>query len=99
MRANFVCVMLLFNGEELVEYNPPSQPMLQDVWLEHPNMQMMAARDQEGIANGPIFICYKIPEFFEKSPLPKAEKHHIYQVTLCLQNDTTNTNCAYIESE
>jgi hypothetical protein len=47
---------LLFNGQELVEYNPPSQPMLQDVWLEHPNMQMMAARDKEGKAEG-LFLA------------------------------------------
>jgi hypothetical protein len=47
---------LLLNGQELVEYNPPSQPMLQDVWLGHPNMQMMAARDQEGSAEG-LFLA------------------------------------------
>jgi len=47
---------LLFNGQELVEYNPPSQPMLQDVWLGHPNMQMMASRDQEGSAEG-LFLA------------------------------------------
>ncbi len=46
---------LLFNGQELVEYNPSSQPMLKDVWLGHPNMQMMAARDKEGSAEG-IFL-------------------------------------------
>jgi hypothetical protein len=47
---------LLFNGQELVEYVPPSQPMLQNVWLGHPNMQMMAARDQEGSAEG-LFLA------------------------------------------
>lgn len=30
--------------------------MLQDVWLGHPNMQMMAARDQEGSAEG-LFLA------------------------------------------
>jgi len=34
-----------------------------------------------------------------KSPLSGAEKHHNFQVTLCLQNDTTNVDFAYIESE
>jgi len=46
---------LLFNGQELVEYNPSSQPMLRDVWLGHPNMQMMAARDRQGSA-GCLFL-------------------------------------------
>ena len=43
---------LLFNGQELIEHNPPSQPMLQDMWLGHPDIQMMAARDQKGGAEG-----------------------------------------------
>jgi hypothetical protein len=47
---------LLLNGHELVKYDPPSQPMLQDVWLGHPNMQMMAARDQQGTAEG-LFLA------------------------------------------
>ncbi len=47
---------LLFNGQELVEYNPSSPPMLQDVWLGHPNMQMMAARDKEGRVEG-LFLA------------------------------------------
>jgi hypothetical protein len=47
---------LLFNGHELVEHNPPSQPMLQDMWLGHPNIQMMAARDQKGKAEG-LFLA------------------------------------------
>jgi hypothetical protein len=29
-------------------------------------------------------------EFFKKSFLSEAEKHPDFQVTLCLQNDTTN---------
>jgi len=47
---------LLSNVRELVENDPPSQPMLQDVWLGHPNMQMMAARDQERSAEG-LFLA------------------------------------------
>jgi hypothetical protein len=31
-----------------------------------------------------------MPEFFEKSPLSEAEKHPDFQVTVCLQNVTTN---------
>jgi len=34
-----------------------------------------------------------------KSPLSGAEKHTDFQVTLCLQNVTTNVDFAYIESE
>jgi hypothetical protein len=41
----------------------------------------------------------KMPEFFEKSPLSRARKHHIFQVTSCLQNVSTNVDFAYIESE
>ena len=50
-----------------------------------------------------LFICYannlanlsirkssKMPEFFEKSPLSGAGKHSDFQVTSCLQNDTTD---------
>ncbi len=54
---------------------------------------------QDTFKKGPIFIIYKIPEFFEKSPLSGAEKSPDFQVTLCLQNDTTNVDFAYIESE
>ncbi len=31
---------------------------------------------------GPIFISFKMPEFFEKSPLSGAGKHHNFQATL-----------------
>jgi hypothetical protein len=44
-------------------------------------------------------MSYKMPEFFKKSPLSGAQKHPDFQVTLCLQNDTTNVNFAYIKSE
>jgi len=44
-----------------------------------------------------------MPEFFEMSHLSGAGKHPDFQVTdfqvtLCLQNVTTNPNFAYIES-
>ncbi len=41
----------------------------------------------------------KITEFFEKSPLSGAGKHHNFQVTLCHHFDTTNVDFAQIESE
>ena len=41
----------------------------------------------------------KIPEFSKKSPLSGAEKHPDFQVTSCLQNDTTDGDFAYTESE
>ena len=40
-----------------------------------------------------------MPEFLEKSPLSGAGKHRDFQVTLCLQNVSTNVDFAYIESE
>jgi len=43
--------------------------------------------------------CKKIPEFFKKSPLSKAEKHPDFQVTSCHHFDTTYANFAYTESE
>jgi hypothetical protein len=49
--------------------------------------------------NGPIFVSCKIPEFFKKSPLSKAEKHPDFQVTSCHQNVSTNVDFAYIKSE
>ena len=42
---------------------------------------------------------YKMPEFFEISPLSEAGKNHNFQVTSCHQNDTINVDFAYIESE
>ena len=41
----------------------------------------------------------KMPEFLKMSPHSAAKKHPDFQVTLCLQNDTTYANFAYIESE
>jgi len=41
----------------------------------------------------------KMPEFFEMSLLSEARKHHNFQVTVCLQNVSTNVDFAYIESE
>jgi hypothetical protein len=40
-----------------------------------------------------------MPEFFEKPPLSRAEKRPDFQVTSCHQNDTTNVDFAYTESE
>jgi len=45
------------------------------------------------------YCSAKISEFFEKSPLSEAEKHHIFPVTSCHQNDTTNADFAYSKSE
>jgi len=49
--------------------------------------------------NDPIFLSCKIPEFFEKLLLSGSEKHSDFQVTLCLQNVSTNVDFANIESE
>jgi hypothetical protein len=43
--------------------------------------------------------CKKTPEFLEESTLSGAKKHPDFQVTLCLQNVSTNVDFAYIESE
>jgi len=48
---------------------------------------------------GTFPTSYKTSEFFEKSPLSEAGKHPDFQVTLCLQNVSTNVDFAYIESE
>ena len=40
-----------------------------------------------------------MPEFFENTPLSEIGKHHIFQVTACFQNVSTNVDFAYIESE
>jgi hypothetical protein len=51
-------------------------------------------------AKMPLFSrVVKIPEFFKKSPHSRAEKHPDFQVTSCHQNDTTNDDFAYIESD
>ena len=42
---------------------------------------------------------FKMPEFFEKSPLSGAEKHPEFQVTSCYHFVSTNVDFAYIESE
>jgi len=41
----------------------------------------------------------KMPEFFKKSPLSGAEKHHNFQVTSCHQNVSTNVDFTYTKSE
>jgi hypothetical protein len=38
-------------------------------------------------------------ELYPNSPLSKAEKHPNFRVTACHQNDTTNVDFAYTESE
>lgn len=43
---------LLFNGPGLAQIKQPTPPLLRDVWLSHPDMQMMAVRDQEGSTRG-----------------------------------------------
>ena len=40
-----------------------------------------------------------VQSLFNKSPLSGAGKHHNFQVTLCLQNVSTNVNFEYVESE
>jgi hypothetical protein len=47
---------LLFNAQELAVYRPASAPLVRDVWLGHPNMQMMAARDRAGSTQG-LFLA------------------------------------------
>ncbi len=49
--------------------------------------------------NDPIFMHRKMLEFFEKSPVSRAEKHPDFQVTSCRHFVTTNVDFAYIESE
>jgi len=39
---------------------------------------------------GFFFASYKMPEFFNKSPFSKAEKHHNFKVTLWHHFDTTS---------
>jgi hypothetical protein len=43
--------------------------------------------------------CKKILKIFKKSLLSEVEKHPNFQVTSCHQNDTTNVDFAYVESE
>jgi len=50
-------------------------------------------------SNTLIFIRYKMPEFFEKSPLSGSEKYPNFQVTSSYYFVTTNVDFVYIESE
>ena len=68
-------------------------------WPVPPDNQKHAEPCTKHSQNGPIFISFKMPEFFKMSPLSGAEKHHNFQVTLCLHFVTTNANFAYIKSE
>jgi hypothetical protein len=47
---------LLLNGTTLTADDPPTRPMVQDMWLAHPTIQMMAARDHKGSAEG-LFVA------------------------------------------
>lgn len=47
---------LLFNGNDMVTFRAQSHPMIRDMWLGHPNMQMMSARDQAGSTKG-LFVA------------------------------------------
>lgn len=47
---------LLFNAQEMAAHNPPAPPLVADMWLEHPNMQMMAGRDRAGSTRG-LFVA------------------------------------------
>ena len=68
--------------------------------LEQLHQQIIVDRPRpKHSQNSPIFDSYKMPEFFEKSPLSGAEKYLDFQVTLCHHFDTTNVNFAYIKSE
>ena len=42
------------------------------------------------LPSGPIFLSCKVPEFFEMSPLSGTGKHPDFQVTVCLQNVSTD---------
>jgi len=68
--------------------------------LDQLHQQIIADRPRpKHSQNGSILVISKMPESLEKSPLSEDEKHPDFQVTLCLQNDTTNVDFAYIESE
>jgi hypothetical protein len=49
-------LLLLFHGSELAARRPPAPPLLGDVWLSHPDMQMMVARDRDGSPQG-LFLA------------------------------------------
>jgi hypothetical protein len=44
-----------------------------------------------------VEVCYL--QILQKPPLSKAEKHPDFQVTLCIQNVSTNVDYAPIKSE
>jgi len=60
--------------------------------------QMMLNSDK-ALIKWPLWTSCKMPEFFENSPLSKAEKHPDFQVTQCHQNVSTKVDFAYIKSE
>ncbi|UCF16359.1 MAG: heparinase II/III family protein [Phycisphaerales bacterium] len=48
----------LFNIPDLIAARSSSQPFLRDVWLGHEDMQLMAARDKDGSAEGLYVACW-----------------------------------------
>ena len=48
----------LFRLSEMLSLNPPPPPLLRDVWFPHEDMQVMAARAQEGSAEGLFVSAY-----------------------------------------
>ena len=48
----------LFNIRDLIAARSSSQPLMGDVWLGHEDMQLMAARDKDGSAEGLYVACW-----------------------------------------
>jgi len=48
----------LFNLSSLLAAESSSQPFVRDVWLGHEDMQLMAARDKDGSAEGLYVACW-----------------------------------------
>jgi len=48
----------LFDISDLLAAESLSQPLVRDVWLGHEDMQLMAARDKEGSAEGLYVACW-----------------------------------------
>jgi hypothetical protein len=48
----------LFNLPNLLAAKASSQPFVRDVWLGHEDMQLMAARDKDGSAEGLYVACW-----------------------------------------
>jgi len=48
----------IFNLPEFLTAKAPSAPFVRDVWLGHPDMQLMAARDKDGASEGLYVACW-----------------------------------------